>query len=85
MEIIFVIIFLILLGCVLKSLGFLTEKDKVTLNNLVIYVGMPALVFKSMLTNVSADELVSYFKLTIFILFISAFCAVLAYFVGKKF
>jgi len=84
MEIIFVIIFLILLGCVLKSLGFLTEKDKVTLNNLVIYVGMPALVFKSMLTNVSADELVSYFKLTIFILFISAFCAVLAYFVGKK-
>lgn len=84
MEIIFVIIFLILLGWVLKYLGFLAEKDKVTLNNIVIYVGMPALVFNSMLTNVKANELASFFKLTIFILVISLLCAALAYLVGKK-
>ena len=84
MEIILVIIFLILLGWVLKTAGFLAEKDKVTLNNLVIYVGMPALVFKSMLTNVSAGELTSFFKLTLFILFISVFSAALSYVVGKK-
>lgn len=84
MDIIFVIIFLILLGWVLKYFGFLAEKDKVTLNNLVIYVGMPALVFNSMLTNVKANELTSFFKLTIFILLISLLCAALAYLVGKK-
>lgn len=84
MDIILVIIFLILLGWVLKSLGFLSEKDKITLNNIVIYVGMPALVFNSMLTNVKVEELTSYFKLTLFILLISLLCAGFAYLVGKK-
>lgn len=84
MEIIFVIIFLILLGWILKSLGFLAEKDKVTLNNIVIYVGLPALVFNSMLTHVRAEQLASFFKLTLFILLISLLCAGLAYVVGKK-
>ncbi|WNY23728.1 hypothetical protein MmiHf6_10420 [Methanimicrococcus hongohii] len=84
MDIIFVIIFLILLGWVLKSLGFLSEKDKITLNNLVIYVGMPALVFNSMLTNVKSSDLASFFKLTLFILIISLLCAFVSYLVGKK-
>ncbi|MDR2944483.1 MAG: AEC family transporter [Methanosarcinales archaeon] len=84
MDVIFVIIFLILLGWVLKSRGFLAEKDKVTLNNIVIYVGIPALVFNSMLTNVKAEELASFFKLTVFILLISMICAALAFAVGKK-
>ncbi|MDV0445299.1 hypothetical protein MmiAt1_08690 [Methanimicrococcus sp. At1] len=84
MDIIFVIIFLILLGWALKYFGLLSEKDKVTLNNIVIYVGMPALVFNSMLTNVKAEELGSFLKLTIFILIISFLCAGIAWLVGKK-
>ncbi|MDR0767719.1 MAG: AEC family transporter, partial [Methanosarcinales archaeon] len=84
MDIIFVIIFLILLGFALKSFGILSEKDKVALNNIVIYVGLPALVFNSMLTYVKAGELASFFKLTIFILLISLLSAGLAYLVGKK-
>jgi len=84
MDIILVIIFLILLGWVLKSLGLLSEKDKVALNNVVIYVGMPALVFNSMLRNVQADELLSFFKLTIFIVIVSVVGALVSYVVGKK-
>ncbi|MDY0266192.1 MAG: AEC family transporter [Methanimicrococcus sp.] len=84
MEIIFVIVFLILLGWVLKNIGFLSEKDKVALNNIVIYVGLPALVFNSMLINVKADELFSFLKLTIFILIVSLLCAGLAWGFGKK-
>ncbi|MCL2549637.1 MAG: AEC family transporter [Methanimicrococcus sp.] len=84
MDIILVIIVLILLGWVLKSLGILSEKDKVALNNAVIYVGMPALVFNSMLRNVHADELLSFFKLTVFILAVSAVGALVSYIVGKK-
>lgn len=84
MDIIFVIIFLILLGWVLKSIGLLSEKDKVALNNIVIYVGLPALVFNSMLLNVTADQLASFLKLTFFILFVSLVGALLAYVSGKK-
>jgi Predicted permeases len=83
MDIILIVILLILLGWSLKSIGLLSEKDKVALNNIVIYVGMPALVFSSMLQNVRAEELVSYLKLTMFIFFISVVCAALSYAVGK--
>ena len=83
MDIIFVIIFLILLGWSLKNLGLLSEKDKVSLNNIVIYVGIPALIFNSMLQNVRADELVSYFKLTMFIILISLIGTALSFVVGK--
>ena len=85
MDIIFVIIFLILLGWGLKNLGLLSEKDKVSLNNIVIYVGIPALIFRSMLQNVRADELVSYFKLTMFIILISLVGTALSFVVGKYF
>lgn len=84
MDIIIVIIFLILSGWALKSIGLLSEKDKVALNNVVIYVGMPALVFNSMLRNVHADELLSFFKLTFFILTVSVVTALTAYAFGKK-
>ena len=85
MDIIFVIIFLILLGWGLKNLGLLSEKDKVSLNNIVIYVGIPALIFNSMLQNVRADELGSYFKLTAFIVLISLIGTALSFVVGKYF
>lgn len=84
MEIIFIIIFLIVVGWILKSIGLLSEKDKVALNNIVIYVGMPALVFNSMLTNVKADELLSFLKLTLFIFAVSFLCAGVAWLAGKK-
>ena len=85
MDIIFVIIFLILLGWGLKNLGLLSEKDKVSLNNIVIYVGIPALIFNSMLQNVRAEELGSYFKLTAFIVLISLIGTALSFVVGKYF
>jgi len=85
MDVIFVIIFLILLGCGLKNLGLLSEKDKVSLNNIVIYVGIPALIFNSMLQNVRAEELGSYFKLTAFIVLISLIGTALSFVVGKYF
>ena len=85
MDIIFVIIFLILLGWGLKNLGLLSEKDKVSLNNIVIYVGIPALIFNSMLQNIRADELGSYFKLTAFIILISLIGTALSFVVGKYF
>jgi len=84
MDIIFVIIFLILLGWGLKNIGILSEKDKIVLNNAVIYAGIPALVLNSMLRNVQAGELLSFFKLTIFILTVSIVGALLAYVIGKK-
>ncbi|WNY27570.1 AEC family transporter [Methanolapillus ohkumae] len=83
MDIIFVIVILILLGFFLKYFGILSEKDKVALNNIVIYVAIPATLFLSLLRNVDAKDLGSYFKLTIFILIITLACAVLAYGIGK--
>jgi len=83
MEAIFIIAFLILLGYFLKNRGLLTEKDKTALNNIVLQVGFPALIFVSMLRNVHAAELESYLKLTLFILIICIFCIILSYFIGK--
>ncbi|MCL2862557.1 MAG: AEC family transporter [Methanimicrococcus sp.] len=84
MDIILVIVFLILTGYFLKRIGLLAEKDKVALNNVVLYIGIPALIFNSMLRNVHADELASFFKLTIFFMLVSLFAVFLSYVVGKK-
>ncbi|WNY25922.1 AEC family transporter [Methanolapillus millepedarum] len=83
MDIIYIIVILILLGFLLKYLGILSEKDKVALNNIVINVAIPATLFLSLLTNVKASDLSSYFKLTLFILIISLVCAGLSYLIGK--
>ena len=83
MDVIFIIAFLILLGYFLKSCGLLAEKDKAALNNIVLYMALPALIFVSMLRNVHAAELGSYLKLTFFILLICVFCTIVSYFIGK--
>ncbi|AVB77124.1 AEC family transporter [Methanococcus maripaludis] len=84
MEIMYVIVFLILIGYISRHFKILDEKDRMVLNKIVIYIAMPATIFLQLLTNVTPSDLPEFMKLPIIIFISTAACALLAYIVGKR-
>lgn len=84
MEIMYVIVFLILIGYISRHFKILDEKDRMVLNKIVIYIAMPATIFLQLLTNVAPSDLPEFMKLPIIIFISTAACALLAYIAGKR-
>ena len=84
MEIMYVIVFLILMGYISRYFKILDEKDRMVLNKIVIYIAMPSTIFLSLLRNVTPADLPEFMKLPLILFVTSIACAILAYFVGKR-
>ncbi|ABR54325.1 Auxin Efflux Carrier [Methanococcus vannielii SB] len=84
MEIMYVIVFLILIGYFSRHFKILDEKDRMVLNKIVIYIAMPSTIFLSLIKNVTPADLPEFMKLPFIILISTLICAILAYFVGKR-
>ncbi|AEF96323.1 AEC family transporter [Methanotorris igneus] len=85
MDVIIIVMNLILIGYLLKYLKLLKETDRIALNNIVVYITMPATIFLTIMTKVSSSDLFEFLKLPFAIIITDLICGILAYFVGKSF
>lgn len=76
------ILALISLGFLMKKTPLLKEENASILNNIIIYLAMPALIFEAVLTSRPA---LSYLQVPLLAYLVMAVCGLLAFLVGRSF
>ncbi len=79
-NIVLSLVILISLGYLAKVFGLLKSQDAATLNKVIIYLTLPALIFEKV---VASDVSFAYFKIPLIALVLMSACMGLAYFFGK--
>ncbi|ADG13503.1 Auxin Efflux Carrier [Methanocaldococcus infernus ME] len=83
MEVVLIILMLIGSGYFLKILNILKEEDRVTLNNIVIYLTMPSTIFLTILKHAKQAELLNFLKLPVALFLTNLLIALIVYYLGK--